>query len=1341
MMEDSGDSRSSGGSNDMDSPQITNGVMDTDHLSDEDNGQPYIEITEQPQQRGFRFRYECEGPSHGGLQGANSEKIRKTVPTVKIRNYSGAAKIVATLVTDEPVPKAHAHKLVGKNCSDGICQVDVKAGTPQIQFPSLCIQHVTRRKAAEVLEERIKNSITEGKQRSSRDWTLNIKLTDEEKKRARQEAQNQAKGMQLNVVRLCFQCYLVDNDQNIQHALSSVVSDPIYDSKAPGANALKICRMDKYSGCCTGNDEVFLLCEKVQKDDIQVRFLELDQDGSPVWQGFGQFGPFDVHRQFAIVFKTPEYRDVNIQSPVNVLVMLQRKSDGESSDPKSFTYYPRIKDKEDIARKRRKLLPNYPNNFNNTNSSYGGNGNNNGSNGGSGTGGGGGDSSNGLQNGTGAIPDFSNLQRSLQFGQRPLSLIGTTDNSRQILQAKRTQATFQHHQTSPQYTEATVDIMSDPSKFIYEEVNLSLSPPCNVEQLQNAVANQYFNEPSPQMIGVTSPSNSSMSAASPYNGSMTLGSPQNNGQTLSSMTLGSPQNSGQTLNSGGQYGAISSQMHLDPHSPQNVHVQQIVSQHQSIPMVDTQMHANLQMTLSDVKSEQPVQVSSMPSDNVEADFLWPNQQLNTDMFDQYNANASRIMEDKNFVFDTQSALSLKNVDQQMGQFQQHYGMQSCAYQARSPRGCDTDLQDIIDVLDMVDGAPPRSDPCEGYDEVDHVGPRGGPRGYDMMELVSRSAGSGGVINQTAKLEPSLGKAVPVSEEGSSDLPLTVTLSEKTGTSVSSPTITGREPVLKKVASTDSSVQVESVETTEISVQTDMDPMMKLAMKTSQALQFYAASGDIRSLLMVQRFLMAVHDPDGDLPLHTALINQRYVVFQNILDVMVTLPDAYTRINAYNFHYQTPLHLAVITNQPDAVDLLIRAGADTTIVDRNGYTPAHLAVLYGNIECLKNLVKYLRNSVSAKQPFPELNVRCYEGFTPAHLAAQLENLSAMKLLVYGKADVNLADGKSGRTPLHHAVEVDDLSVAAYLILQAGANVNEKRFDGNTALHIACGRGNVGMVALLMAGGADPNAENDDIVSEEDNESEEAGDNDNDNDAAVDDDEPTNISTDDVDVKDAGTEKEEKNIKADVDNDEKDDEVKSRPRRGLTPADFADSNTKVLRVLNGEPYSSITGSTYNNDVEHTTDKLASLRFVSHDSGKGSMASNSDMDKVDYPTRVMLSQLLDKKQTGSDCYTLADRLGLKHLNMEGVSASASPTRFLLTLFEENGGTVSKLTQVLSELNREDCVSLLKPFVDESREKYDDKKTLPKDPTFDSGISDTCTTKSSSSSPPSIYSKTCFT
>lgn len=46
--------------------------------------------------------------------------------------------------------------------------------------------------------------------------------------------------------------------------------------EAPGANALKICRMDKYGGCCTGNEEVFLLCEKVQKGETYKETLLID---------------------------------------------------------------------------------------------------------------------------------------------------------------------------------------------------------------------------------------------------------------------------------------------------------------------------------------------------------------------------------------------------------------------------------------------------------------------------------------------------------------------------------------------------------------------------------------------------------------------------------------------------------------------------------------------------------------------------------------------------------------------------------------------------------------------------------------------------------------------------------------------------------------------------------------------------------------------------------------------------------------------------------------------------------------------------------------------------------
>ena len=50
----------------------------------------------------------------------------------------------------------------------------------------------------------------------------------------------------------------------------------------------------------------------------------------------------------------------------------------------------------------------------------------------------------------------------------------------------------------------------------------------------------------------------------------------------------------------------------------------------------------------------------------------------------------------------------------------------------------------------------------------------------------------------------------------------------------------------------------------VSVQTEMDPTLRMVTKTAGALQQYAASGDVRALLMVQRFLMTVSDYNGDL---------------------------------------------------------------------------------------------------------------------------------------------------------------------------------------------------------------------------------------------------------------------------------------------------------------------------------------------------------------------------------------------------------------------------------------------------------------------------------------------
>ncbi|NXE22433.1 NFKB2 factor, partial [Ardeotis kori] len=306
-----------------------------------------------PPQRGFRFRYGCEGPSHGGLPGASSEKGRKTYPTVKICNYTGMARIEVDLVTHSDPPRVHAHSLVGKQCNEaGNCVTIVGPKDMTAQFSNLGVLHVTKKNMMEIMKEKLKQQKLRNR---SHALTAEAELREIEL-----EAKELKKVMDLSIVRLRFTAYLRDSSGNFTLALQPVISDPIHDSKSPGASNLKISRMDKTAGSVRGGDEVYLLCDKVQKDDIEVRFYEDDENG---WQAFGDFSPTDVHKQYAIVFRTPPYHKPKIDRPVTVFLQLKRKRGGDVSDSKQFTYYPVVEDKEEVERKRKKVLPQFPQHF------------------------------------------------------------------------------------------------------------------------------------------------------------------------------------------------------------------------------------------------------------------------------------------------------------------------------------------------------------------------------------------------------------------------------------------------------------------------------------------------------------------------------------------------------------------------------------------------------------------------------------------------------------------------------------------------------------------------------------------------------------------------------------------------------------------------------------------------------------------------------------------------------------------------------------------------------------------------------------------------------------------
>ncbi|XP_071886077.1 transcription factor RelB [Anas platyrhynchos] len=154
----------------------------------------------------------------------------------------------------------------------------------------------------------------------------------------------------MNVVRICFQASYQDGAGRTR-MLSPVLSEPIFDKKSTNTSELRICRMNKESGPCTGGEELYLLCDKVQKEDIAVVFRK------ETWEARADFSQADVHRQVAIVLKTPPYQQLELAEPVQVEVFLQRLTDSVCSEAFSFTYLPRQHDAYGVKVKRKRGMP------------------------------------------------------------------------------------------------------------------------------------------------------------------------------------------------------------------------------------------------------------------------------------------------------------------------------------------------------------------------------------------------------------------------------------------------------------------------------------------------------------------------------------------------------------------------------------------------------------------------------------------------------------------------------------------------------------------------------------------------------------------------------------------------------------------------------------------------------------------------------------------------------------------------------------------------------------------------------------------------------------------------
>ncbi|XP_055600434.1 embryonic polarity protein dorsal-like [Uranotaenia lowii] len=276
-----------------------------------------IEIIEQPQQRATRFRYECEGRCAGSIPGVRYSDRLKSFPTIRVVGFNGRAKVRVSCVTAGVPYRVHPHGLVGRNCSDGIYQNVIEDCRLNYSFNNLGIQCIKKQLIPDAIQKRQELGVDPFQEGYNHSHSLNHH--------------------ELSAIRLCFEVFL-EISSTYSRPLEPVVSDVIFDKKT--LEELVICQLSSVSAPAAGGKTIILTCERVTRDDIQVRFFEKSAAGLVLWEAFADFQPSNVHKQVAITFKTPPYLNSDIKNDVQVLVELFRPSDKKTSEPRTFTIYP-----------------------------------------------------------------------------------------------------------------------------------------------------------------------------------------------------------------------------------------------------------------------------------------------------------------------------------------------------------------------------------------------------------------------------------------------------------------------------------------------------------------------------------------------------------------------------------------------------------------------------------------------------------------------------------------------------------------------------------------------------------------------------------------------------------------------------------------------------------------------------------------------------------------------------------------------------------------------------------------------------------------------------------------
>ncbi|KAH8325574.1 hypothetical protein KR067_001812 [Drosophila pandora] len=228
--------------------------------------------------------------------------------------------------------------------------------------------------------------------------------------------------------------------------------------------------------------------------------------------------------------------------------------------------------------------------------------------------------------------------------------------------------------------------------------------------------------------------------------------------------------------------------------------------------------------------------------------------------------------------------------------------------------------------------------------------------------------------------------------------------------------------------------------------------------------------------------------DGDTPLHLACISGSV----DVVAALIRMAPHPCLLNIQNDVAQTPLHLAALTAQPNIMRMLLLSGAEPTVRDRHGNTALHLSCIAGEKQCVRALTEKFGameiheahrqyghrsndkavSSLSYARLPADLEIRNYDGERCVHLAAEAGHIDILRILVSHGADINAREGKSGRTPLHIAIEGCNEDLANFLLDECEKlNLETATFAGLTAYQFACIMNKSRMQNILEKRGAE------------------------------------------------------------------------------------------------------------------------------------------------------------------------------------------------------------------------------------------------------------------------------